>query len=88
VLGVKAFLTEVSAKMAVILLLLFTFLRFLSYRLGRFQMSSGVAGGAVTFQVEDDRLGEASKSQEFHCGYWKFPPWGEGGQQYLQRNLL
>jgi hypothetical protein len=67
-------------------LVLVSILALFTYRLGRFQITSGVAGCVATFEVEDDRLGESSKLQEVRCCYWKLPP--EEGKLYLQRNLL
>ena len=71
VLGVKAFFTGVSVNF---LLFLFSFLLFFAYDLGRFRTSSGVAGCADTFEVDDDLSGGLSKSQKVHCCYWKMLP--------------
>ena len=46
----------------------------LFYDLGRFRTSSGVAGCAATFEVNDDLSGGSSKSQKVHSCYWKLLP--------------
>ena len=83
VLGVKAFFTAVSVNF---LLFLFSFLLFFAYDLGRFRTSSGVAGCADTFEVDDDLSGGSSKSQKVHSCYWKLLP-SQEGQVCLERKL-